>query len=338
MLRFEKILGSAELLSPLLNFSKVTQVLEYRRDPLTGFWSRINVERSKRVKYSVRKEEIDEFIENSRRNCFFCPEHIENSTPKFSFSGGRIKVGEATVFPNLFPFGDHHAVVSLSTEHFLYPTQFQPKIIADGLRASLEFFREVLKRDPESQFCHLNWNFLPPAAASVVHPHFQVLADRKPTSYLALMLEKSREYARNGSNYWLDLLREEETRGERFIWGNDVLACLASFSPQANNEILLVLRRISSLLEMGEREVEEVALAVTKVVRRYGEMGIDSFNMTTFSGPPGAEYYRLNVKLVSRPNLRHLYIADAGFMERLHYESVVETLPEEVASKFRSAF
>lgn len=336
-LEFEKVVRAAEFLSPLQGFAKTVHLLEYRKDPLTGFWCRINMERSKRTKYSIEKAEISQFIEKSLKTCFFCPQNLEASTPKFSFGPERIQVGEAKAFPNLFPFGEYHAVVTLCEVHFIFPSQFRPKHIADGVRASLRYFREVLERDPEAKFCTINWNYMPPAAASVVHPHLQILADRKPTSYLNLLLEKSREYAeRNGSNYWLDFIQEEKKRGERFLMENESLSCMTSFSPQANNEVLIVFKNISSLLEMGDHEIEDFAQTASSILKAYGEMGVDSFNMATFSGPPGLEYYRLNVKFVSRPNLRYLYIADAGFMERLHYEPVVETPPEQVAARIRS--
>jgi UDPglucose--hexose-1-phosphate uridylyltransferase len=338
-LRFEKVVGAAEFLSPVQGFSKTVHLVEYRRDPLTGFWSRINVERSKRTKYSVEKVEINQFIEKSEKMCFFCPQNLEASTPKFIFGTGRIQVGEAKVFPNLFPFGEHHAVVALCESHFVFPSQFQPKLIADGVRASLRYFEEVLKLDPDAKFCTINWNYMPPAAASVVHPHFQILADKKPTSYLNLLLQKSKEYwDENHSNYWMDLMAEERRLGERLVWENESLSCMASFSPQANNELLLVFKKISSLLEIEEQDIEDFAQAACKVLKAYGEMGIDSFNMAFFPGAPGTDYYRLNVKFVSRPNLRHIYISDAGFMERLHYESVIETLPEQMASRFRAIF
>jgi galactose-1-phosphate uridylyltransferase len=338
-LEFEKVVGAAEFLSPLQGFSKTVHLLEYRKDPLTGFWSRINVERSKRTKYSVEKVEINQFIEKSGEKCFFCPQNLEASTPKFSFGTGRIQVGEAKVFPNLFPFGEHHAVVALCESHFVFPSQFQPRLIADGVRASLRYFQEVLKVDQGAKFCTINWNYMPPAAASVVHPHFQILADKKPTSYLGLLLQRSREYAEeNRSSYWVDLITEERRRGERLVMENGSLSCMASFSPQANNELLLVFKRISSLLEMSEQDIEDFAEVACKILRAYGEIGIDSFNMAFFPAPPGTDYYRLNVKFVSRPNLRHIYIADAGFMERLHYEPVIETLPEQVAARLRAMF
>jgi galactose-1-phosphate uridylyltransferase len=40
--------------------------------------------------------------------------------------------------------------------------------------------------------------------------------------------------------------------------------------------------------------------------------------------------------MISRPNIKPVYTTDTGFMERLHDEVVVETRPEDAASKIRS--
>ncbi len=330
---FEKIQKEVKFFSPLEGFSQVSQILEFRKDPLTGLWSRINVERTKRIKHSIEKVEIDQFIQQSRERCFFCPEKIENSTPRFVFEEGRITYGEATAFPNLFPFGQYHAVVVLGKEHFVFPTEFPHKLIHDGFMVSIQFFKRVLERDPRAIYTHVNWNFMPPAAASLVHPHFQVMADEKPTYYVGLLIDASKHYfERNKSNYWSDLV-EIERKGKRFIWESKHLACLTSFAPQGNNEILVISKKRSSLLEVGEDELKQFAALVCSIVRAYGKIGIDSFNMAVFSGPPAVDYYRLSAKFVSRPNLKHIYVSDAGFMERLHLEPVVETLPENVAQR-----
>jgi len=47
------------------------------------------------------------------------------------------------------------------------------------------------------------------------------------------------------------------------------------------------------------------------------------------------EYYSLNVKLISRPSPNIFYTCDAGFMERLHDEMVIETRPEKTAEELK---
>ena len=76
---------------------------------------------------------------------------------------GRIKVGETTVFPNLFPFAKYHAVATVSKEHFLGIDEFTLKQIQDTIKASIEYFRAVALSDKKAVFPIFSWNFLPPA-------------------------------------------------------------------------------------------------------------------------------------------------------------------------------
>jgi hypothetical protein len=47
---------------------------------------------------------------------------------------------------------------------------------------------------------------------------------------------------------------------------------------------------------------------------------------------------KLHMRIVSRPAPRHFYTSDVGFMEGLHFERVVETLPEDVAKIMKKYF
>ncbi len=110
-IEFEKRIQKARLRSPLQDFKLVTQSIEVRKDPLTGRRCRINIERAKRPKQAPQTTEFGNIIERSKAKCFFCLENIEKSTPMFPEGfPDRIKVGDACVFPNLFPFGGFHAV------------------------------------------------------------------------------------------------------------------------------------------------------------------------------------------------------------------------------------
>ena len=340
---FEKVVREARLLSPLLGFKTSTQQIEFRRDPLTGRWSRINLERIKRVRQARGEEkEVKEIIERSKRGCYFCPENIEKSTPRFPWEPDRIRVGSAWAFPNLFPFGEFHAVVTISGEHWLPLDKFSPRLIEDSLKASLEYFRKVWGEHPSVKYCSINWNHMPSAAASILHPHLQILADREPTTHVEELMRKSREYfERTRSNYWSGLVETERETGERFILNTGSVAWLTSFAPQGNNEVIAVFKEgISNLLQLGESELSDFSAGLSKILSGYHALGIDSFNLTTFSGPNGvdlSDHYLLNAKLISRPSFGPAYVSDSGFMERFQYETIFETRPENVTQKMRRA-
>lgn len=55
----------------------------------------------------------------------------------------RIRVGDAWLFPNLFPFGGHHAVGVFSKDHYLELNQFTSKLLEDCFKGCLKFFELV---------------------------------------------------------------------------------------------------------------------------------------------------------------------------------------------------
>ena len=130
---------------------------------------------------------------------------------------------------------------------------------------------------------------------------------------------------------------EEKRLGERYIGENDSLSVISSFAPQGNREIQIIFKGVSSIVGLDEKQVKDFAAFLVKILHGYKAMGVGSFNLTTFSGPIGEElpYYSLNAKIISRPSLNPFYTNDTGFMERFHYESIIETLPEDLAKTMR---
>jgi len=341
---FEKRVVRAGFLSPLKGFEPELQEIEYRRDPLTGKWCRVNVQRSRRVRQGSSELELDELSKRSREGCFFCPERLELSTPRFSrelIEEGRLRAGETRVFPNLYPFARHHAVATISERHFLRTGEFEREQIENTLLASLEFFRRVHEKDRAARHPTFSWNHLFPSGASILHPHAQLTLDVRPTYMAGRLLEASELYLRSaGRSFWDELLEREKELGERYIGRSGSVDFLASFSPFGNREVLILLRGRSSLLELDEGSVRELAEGVERLLKGYGGMGVESFNLTTYSAPFGAVApgYCLHLRLVSRPQPLRYYTSDVGFMEGLHFERVVETLPEDVASAMRKLF
>jgi len=68
----------------MIEFRKVMRnQVEYRFDPLTEEQSRINPARARRFKQAESDISLKEVINKSREACVFCPEKIEDKTPKF---------------------------------------------------------------------------------------------------------------------------------------------------------------------------------------------------------------------------------------------------------------
>lgn len=337
----------AELCSPLSGFKTERQPIEYRVDPLTGMACRINIRRSERVKQAAEEEALSRrrpWILRSRKNCPFCPEHIQEKTPCFSsrfIEEKRLRVGSAVLFPNMYPFSIHHAVAVFSKEHNPRLCDFNPETIRDCIKVCMKFLRLANERDAKVRYGSVNWNYMFPAGASIVHPHLQVIADLRPTQLQEKLLRESEAYyERHGSSYWHDLVETEAELGERLISRDRHMAWLASYAPQGNNEVLGVSAEASSILELDKRGLEAASKGIARILKAYYDLGVESFNMVIISGPLDRhlDHYSLNLRIASRPRIEAYYTSDCGFMEKLHTESIIESKPEELAETLRDYF
>lgn len=344
-MEFRKEVKAVELLAPSLQFESDVELVEYREDPLTSSQSRINVRRAGRARQAQQGEaDLAEVIERTRFGCFFCPENIEGKTPKFPpriCPDGRIKRGESLVFPNLFPFAEYHAVATLSQRHFLDLDEFTPDLLVDNIVASREYISLVCRRDEKAKYPMWIWNHMPPSAASIIHPHVQIVVDRAPTPELGRLLDRSNEYfRRHGVNYWQELVDEERESGQRYIGESDSLAVIASYAPRGNREVQMIFKGVGNLADLDKTQARDFATAIVKILRCYKKMGVNSFNLVTYSAPvrENPDYFWLNARMISRPVFQPFYTSDSGFMERFYDVWVIETLPEEVAREMRASF
>ncbi|MCL5961250.1 MAG: hypothetical protein M1358_18405 [Chloroflexi bacterium] len=336
---FRKDILEAKLLNPLKNFALDTKIAEVRYDPLTGRTCRI-IERFNPPVPS--KPDITPLIEKSR-NCFFCAEKVEKVTPKIRpeiSSEERIKVGEAILFPNLTAYGQYSGVCIYSKEHFTELGDLTPELVANNLKANRRYLRMVADYDPSVEFCSINANYLPPAGSSIFHPHTQSTIDPLPTNLQRELVDCSQAYyAENRSVYWLDLIAAEREQGERYLGTIGGTAWLVSFAPLGFHEVQGIVSSQSSLAQMDDSDLDDLAVGISKALKYYADQNFNSFNLAIYSGPiRGSESFRVNLRLVSRSNLEPYYRSDATYFERLHLEAMVDRQPEDIASDLRKYF
>jgi galactose-1-phosphate uridylyltransferase len=265
-------------------------------------------------------------------------------TPRFPsqfIPEGRIRRNSAILFPNLYPFGEHHAIAVFSDEHNPSLNDFSIETIRDCLSVCVDYVGRIRAKNPDIVYGSINWNYMPPAGASIIHPHLQVLADRAPTHLQEMLIERSEaHFRRHRSSYWHDLIETEEELAVRLVYRGDCVTWLAPYAPQANNEVMAIFPKFSSVTQIDEPALTEVATGIRAVLKGYSEAGVESLNMSLVSGPLDTtlEYYSLNLRMSSRPRLEQYYTNDCGFMERIMAESVVESRPEDVAVRMGSYF
>jgi UDPglucose--hexose-1-phosphate uridylyltransferase len=294
------------------------EVLQWREEHLTGLRCKISPGRLKRgldAKYVAPA---------GQEGCPFCRDRILDETPVFR-NGERIRVGESVTFPNLFPFAAWHTVTVITRDHLV--DRFTSRQVRDALTGQMRSLEGV------EGYPSINWNYLPSAGASIAHPHLQGLVDARPTVLAeAYLLGSTRYRVRTGHSYWGDLV-DREKNSERYLFGDEI-TWLASAVPLGEREVRGVLP-IASLQDF-EPYIDEFADGIIRILEYYREMGTHSFNMSLFFDSHSSDgSFRAFCSMISRINPNAASLADTAFMERLHLEPVILTLPEELGSKFR---
>ena len=127
-IKFNKHVSEAVLHSPLKDFALDSQTIENRADPLTGWTGIIRTGRQFwQHMYNTDENLLLEIGEKTRERCFFCPEKVNESTPRYPeefIPEGRITVGEACLFPNLFAF--HFVSPQWQNDNFYYSRTIEP--------------------------------------------------------------------------------------------------------------------------------------------------------------------------------------------------------------------
>jgi galactose-1-phosphate uridylyltransferase len=301
--------------------SKILQsegYIEYRTENLTGFKTRICPQRLHR---GIGTSDVPEY---SSENCPFCSDHIEVDTPCFP-DGNRIHSGESVTFPNLYPFAAYHVVTAITNAHS--PPSFTSRQIADALYGQTE----VLSR--QTGYVSINWNYLPSAGASLPHPHMQGLSDPQPDTLPLRYLGGSRDYLQTyGRRYDADLLLYE-TENKRDLSGTH-LFWYANPVPIGERELrcILPVTTVSEFMMV----IEDFSLDLVNILGLYRDLGTSAFNMSIFFGlDKDRNYFSAFCSVISRINPNPLSTSDSAFMERLHLEPVILTLPEELAETWR---
>jgi UDPglucose--hexose-1-phosphate uridylyltransferase len=293
--------------------------LQYRREHFTGIRCRISPDRLKR--------QIDQSLylpSNAADGCPFCRDAVLTVTPTFP-DGNRIIRGESITFPNLFPFGEGHVVTVLTREHAV--AAFSRQQVIDALLSQIE----ALSRT--DGYSSINWNFLPSAGASLVHPHMQGLSDSHPSRIVDIYITISEQYRKKkGRNYW-DTVREQEGSSERYLFGDEILWS-AHAVPVGEREVRGILP-ISTPDEM-ENYVDITARGILEILSLYRELGTHAFNMSIFFDKKGNDHgFRAFCSMISRINPNPSSTSDSAFMERLHLEPVIMTLPEDLGKFYK---
>ncbi|MBC7359479.1 MAG: hypothetical protein H5U10_13185 [Desulfacinum sp.] len=347
MLEWKTWTETARFHSPLRNGELDEQVIEVRRDPLTGHQSIYNPALEGKTSILFPPTDaayLEERAAASRDACFLCDGKWRTLTPAYPedlVPGGRIVRGEAVLFPNLFPLSAYHAVVMVGERHHRHLNDFPEDLLADALAAALDFVRACAEKTPDVPYFTVNANYLFPAGASVIHPHLQILGSVEPGTHHRLLLDASRAYReRTGRCYWDDLAAAEQDGKVRYIGRIHRTHWMAAFSPMGVNEILAVVPGVPTFLEWTGEDVRAMARGLRQVLAGYHALGFSTFNFSCYSGPLGEldGSFATVLRIVNRQNVTPHYRTDDYYFQKLLKNEIMIMRPEALAEHMRRFF
>ena len=318
---------------PMQDGKLIDRKTEIRMDPLTGETSRIIFDPGAPFTSTDYSEQAKQ---TEGTKCPFCPENVHTFTPKFPndlIEDGRIIQGEAVVFPNLFPYSKHNAVVRMCDQHYVKLDEFTAPMIANSFSAAHNYLTKVIAQDPETAYASINWNYLPPSGGSILHPHIHVLASEMPTNYQLIALASSEQFhTETGSNYYDSLIETERKIDERFIATVGSIDWVHAFAPKSHTDFIGVLD-VSSLDELNDNNWQDLAESLTHFFRYFESIGIASFNLGLFIPVSKNSSERVHVRIVPRLTMGALQTSDMNVFNFLHGEPLCLKVPEEITKE-----
>ncbi len=316
--------------------SVMRRVSELRRDPLTHRSGRV----AHFAGFKLDAPDLSGAIAASRPGCPFCPERILQVTPLLPVAvspEGRIRRGEALVFPNISPYDRHSVVITLTRAHYLAADQFLQPQLADGVLAAAEYF-SALPRVARGTHSVLTWNYMSPAGATQVHPHLQAFSTNRPGSLLEEEVRRSRGFWRRRHHpYWEELAQTEQELGERFVARARHTVWLTAFvSRSVISDLLVLFPGVGRLEELPEAAVQEFAMGLRSALTALHEEGVRAFNLAFYAAPAGESHphfwlhVRVSPRLYFNPAIQG---SDATSWQHLLDEPFMVRSPEALAER-----
>ncbi len=199
--------------------------------------------------------------------------------------------------------------------------------MASAFGFAQDFFRRIESTGhPESVYHIINWNYMPPAGSSLIHPHLQVFSTSSAPNLMRQELEASKNYLdRHGSNFWADLVDAEKNAGKRYLGKIGRTHWMTAFAPMGvAGDVLAVLEDARCTLDLSEQDLLDIASGLARVIAGYDKMGIYSFNMNFFTGAKTDDHFRFHLLFSPRTFFsQKLGTPDVGALRNLFNETAV---------------
>lgn len=328
---------------------------ELRKDPISGGWVIIAVERGKRPTDFTSPP-----VQRRKGGfCPFCPGNeyttpheimafrpsatppdtsgwtlrvMPNKFPALQISGDLNRSGEG-MFDKMNGIGAHEVIVE-TPDHQLSLSSMPLKAVEDVLWAYYLRLSD-LKKDTRLKYCVIFKNEGDAAGASLEHSHTQLIALPIVPKLVKEEVDSARQYFGFKERcIFCDLINQEMTDGKRVIYENSGYIALAPFAPRAPFETWILPKKHESAFYPPNKSFASLAEALQRILKQMDRiLDTPPYNFIIHTSPFTEElneYYHWHIEVM--PKLTNI----AGFEWGSGFY-INPTLPEEAARFMRDA-
>jgi UDPglucose--hexose-1-phosphate uridylyltransferase len=326
---------------------------ELRKDPVSGRWVIISIERGKRpsdfgVRVSAKKGGFCAFCEGNERTTppeilAFRPDKgkpntpgwtlrvVSNKFPALNVEGDLNRVGEG-IFDKMNGVGAHEVIIE-SPDHNHTLSTMPLKNVENALWAFHQRMSD-LKKDSRFKYVLVFKNEGDEAGASLEHTHSQLIA----LPIVPHLVQEEIEHAREYFNYkerciFCDIIHQETASKVRVISENDDFISIAPFAPRSPFETIILPKRHESSF-MPKDNFHILSEILQKTLRQIDKvLDLPPYNLMIHTSPFKNEfndYYHWHIEII--PKLTKI----AGFEWGSGFY-INPTTPEEAAKFMREA-
>jgi len=219
----------------------------------------------------------------------------------------------------------------MTEKHFVLIEEFTQEILKDAISCCVEFLIDVKRKQPEAVYQSINWNYLPVAGSSIVHPHLQITASSIPTNYYSDVMKMMNNSI---NNLFEDLVDSEIAEDERFIFRGEYYSWMIAFAPEGVFDLMAIAHKYFEPEDLKNGRLEEMVTGILRTINFIKSNNIISYNMSLFflSGNIG---FKPHMRICPRTNVPPLDTSEINYMKMLHNEPMTTMKPEVVAAEIK---
>lgn len=326
---------------------------ELRKDPVSGRWVIISIERGKRpsdfgMRVSAKKGGFCAFCEGNERTTppeilAFRPDKnkpdtpgwtlrvVSNKFPALNIEGELNRVGDG-IFDKMNGVGAHEVIIE--SPHHNHTLSTMPLKFVENALWAFHYRITDLKKDPRIKYVLVFKNEGDDAGASLEHTHSQLIA----LPIIPHLVQEEIEHAREYFNYkerciFCDIIHQETGSKTRVISENDDFIAIAPFAPRSPFETMILPKKhVSSFMPNDNFHI--LAEILQKTLKQIDKvLDLPPYNLMVHTSPfknESNDYYHWHIEII--PKLTKI----AGFEWGSGFY-INPTPPEEAAKFMREA-